>query len=178
MRGFAGVMMGLVATILSACATAPPLPRETGAGVFIVEQDLVGRTTARGEFRTITGVRRGFAADLDGAWDGRVLTLREDFVFDDGERDTKTWRLTRVAPGLYEGTREDVVGVARGFQDGRAFRLEYNIRLPGRDGRPGRLVRFRDVMVRTSDGVVINRATIGWRGLRVGGVDLSIRRVS
>jgi hypothetical protein len=49
--------------------------------------------------------------------------------------------------GTYTGTREDVIGEARGWQDGPAFRLEYDIRLPTDNGEPGMKVRFRDVMV-------------------------------
>ena len=162
--------------LLAACASRPPLPPETAQDTFVVEEDLIGRTIARGEFRAINGVRREFTAQLDGTWDGRAFTLVEDFVYDDGERDRKTWRLERVAPGEYVGTREDVVGQARGYQDGRAFRLEYDVRLPNADGSPGRKVRFRDVMVLTNDGAVLNRATVGLWGLRVARVELMIQR--
>ncbi|HEX8902116.1 DUF3833 family protein [Vitreimonas sp.] len=164
--------------LLAACATRPPLPRETAQDAFVIEQDLVGRTTARGEFRAINGVRRGFTAHLDGAWDGRTFTLVEDFEFDDGQRDRKTWRLERVGPGEYVGTREDVVGQARGYQDGRAFRLEYDVRLTNADGSPGRKVRFRDVMVLTPEGAVLNRANVGLWGLRVAQVELTIERAA
>ncbi|MET0547415.1 MAG: DUF3833 family protein [Caulobacterales bacterium] len=164
----AGVLM------LSACASAPPLPKETGPNSFIIEQRLAGKSTARGEFRAITGVRRPFTAYLSGTWDGAMFVLEEDFVFDDGQKDRKTWRLKRTGDGQYSGTREDVVGEATGFQDGRAFRLEYDVRLPKKDGTPGRKVHFRDVMVETPEGVVINRATVGLWGLRVGSVDLRI----
>lgn len=174
MLGIAALSAALL--FLAACATRPPLPSEASADAFVLEQDLLGETTARGEFRAINGVRRGFSATLNGSWDGRTMTLVEDFVYDDGERDRKTWRLERVAPGRYVGTREDVVGEAIGYQDGAAFRLEYDVRLPGEDGRPGRKVRFRDVIVNTPDGRVLNRATVGWWGLRVGSVDLTIAR--
>ncbi len=164
------------AITLIGCATRPPIPVEAAEqAAFVLEEDLVGQRVARGEFRSITGARRGFTAYLNGSWDGRTLTLVEDFVFDDGERDRKTWRLERVAPGEYVGTREDVVGQARGFQDGPAFRLEYDVRLPSANG-PGRRVRFRDVLVETPDGAVLNRANVGYFGLRVATVTLSIRR--
>ncbi len=101
------------------------------------------------------------------------MILIEDFEFDDGEVDRKTWRLRRISPGRYLGRREDVVGEALGYQDGRAFRLEYNIVLPSENGR-GRQVRFRDVMVLDSRGDVLNEATIGWFGVRVGSVSLRI----
>lgn len=161
--------------VLASCATRPALPREASADAFVLEEDLVGRTVARGEFRSITGVRRGFTAHLNGSWDGRVMTLVEDFEFDDGERDRKTWRLERVAPGRYVGTREDVVGEAIGFQDGNAFRLEYQVVLPSENGE-GRRVRFRDVLVNTADGGVLNRANVSWFGIGVARVTLNIER--
>lgn len=163
----------MIAALASACATRPHIPAEAADTAFLAERDLAGASVARGEFRTITGVRRGFTAHLNGSWDGETLVLVEDFEFDDGERDRKTWRLRRIAPGRYLGTREDVVGEALGYQDGRAFRLEYNIVLPSENGR-GRQVRFRDVMVLDGRGDVLNEATIGWFGVRVGSVSLRI----
>ncbi len=167
---FAATLM--VLSLLGACATRPPVPREIAAEPIAIEEALAGRTVARGEFRAITGAKRPFTATLDGTWDGRVLTLVEDFQFDDGERDRKTWRLEQVGPGRFTGTREDVVGTAAGFQDGNVFRLEYDVRLGGRT------VRFRDVLALTPDGDVLNNATVGWFGLRVGSVSLLIQRAA
>jgi hypothetical protein len=168
--------IALSASLLTtACATRPPVPPAAGSTAFVIEQGLIGPSTARGEFRSITGVRRSFTAHLAGAWDGRTLTLAEDFAYDDGERDHKTWRLERVGPGRYVGTREDVVGQAHGYQDGAVFRLEYDVVLPSAKGR-GRKVRFRDVMAFDGKGDVLNNATVGWRGLRVGSVSLVIER--
>ncbi|ANP45424.1 DUF3833 family protein [Candidatus Viadribacter manganicus] len=164
-----------LSTFASACATRPPTPAAASTQPFVVERDLAGASVARGEFRSITGVRRGFTAQLNGTWDGETLTLVEDFAYDDGERDRKTWRLQRVAPGEFVGTREDVVGQARGFQDGDVFRLEYDVVLPSENGR-GRKVRFRDVLALRADGDILNNATVGWLGLRVGSVSLVIER--
>lgn len=161
--------------LVTACATRPPVPEAASNADFIIERDLVGSTVARGEFRAITGVRRPFTAHLNGTWDGATFTLVEDFVFDDGERDRKTWRLQRVEPGRYIGTREDVVGQAIGFQDGDVFRLEYDVVLPSENGG-GRKVRFRDVMAVNSEGDVLNNATVGWFGLRVGSVSIVMQR--
>jgi hypothetical protein len=82
-----------------ACATRPPVPSAASTTPFVAERDLVGASVARGEFRAITGVRRGFTAQLNGTWDGVTLTLVEDFAYDDGERDRKTWHLRRTGPG-------------------------------------------------------------------------------
>lgn len=161
---------------LAACATRPMAPAGVGAEPIQIERDLAGANVARGEFRSVTGSRRAFTAQLNGAWDGRVLTLVEDFAFDDGERDRKTWRLERLASGEWRGTREDVVGYARGFQDGNVFRLEYDVMLS--TGNDAREVRFRDVLALEREGVVLNTATVGWWGLRVGTVELTIERPS
>ena len=157
--------------LITACATRPPVPDDAGGKTFVIERDLAGAHVARGEFNSITGVHRPFTAQLNGTWDGETFTLVEDFAYDDGETDTKTWKLKRVAPGEYTGTREDVVGIARGYQDGRAFRLEYDVRLPSENGK-GRKVRFRDVLVNDGGGNVLNTATVGWFGFRVGSVSL------
>lgn len=175
MNKFATLALTLLSAPLAACATRPPVPAEAITESFVIERDLVGQSVARGEFRSITGVRRGFTAQLSGTWDGRFFTLVEDFAFDDGVRDSKTWRLERVADGRYVGTREDVVGEAVGFQDGAVFRLEYDVVLAGENGE-GRKVRFRDVMALNRGGDVINNAVVGWFGLRVGSVSLLIER--
>lgn len=166
-----------LATALSACATAPAIPPTASATPFVIERDLAGASVARGTFRSITGANRGFTAQLNGTWDGATLTLVEDFAFDDGERDRKTWRLQRVSPGRYVGTREDVVGEAIGVQDGNVFRLEYDVILPTENGR-GRKVHFRDVMALNTEGDVLNNATVGWFGLRVASVSLVIDRAN
>lgn len=165
----------LVIGLVAGCAMRPAAPANIAANPFVIERDLAGLNTARGQFRSITGTRRSFTAQLNGAWDGRVLTLVEDFVFDDGERDRKTWRLERIENGEWRGTREDVVGYARGYQDGQVFRLEYDVVLAS-DSGAGRKVRFRDVLGLQREGLVLNTATIGWFGLRVGSVSLTIER--
>ena len=62
------------------------------------------------------------------------------------------------------------------WQDGPAFRLEYDVRLPTDNGEPGMKVRFRDVMVKTRDGRVLNHAAVGKWGFHVGTVELVIER--
>jgi hypothetical protein len=175
---FAKTVAPMVALMVSlgGCAAAPRVPQEAGPDAFVIERDLVGETTARGEFSAINGLKRGFTARLTGVREGSTFTLNEKFAYDDGEMDEKTWVLTLVGEGEYTGVREDVVGQARGWQDGNAFRLEYDMRLPGENGEPGMQVRFRDVMVMKPDGAVLNHATVGKWGFQIGKVELEIQR--
>ena len=161
---------------LSACALAPGVPAEIGPDAFVIERDLAGTTVARGKFSAINGVNRAFTAYMTGTLAGDRFTLSERFEYDDGEKDQKTWVLTRQPNGEWSGTREDVVGVARGWQDGKAFRLAYDVVLPNDDGSPGMQVHFQDVMVKRPDGVMLNNASVGWWGFSVASVELEIRR--
>jgi hypothetical protein len=165
-------LAGLLA--LTSCATRPPIPKASAAPFDLV-RDLGGSTVARGEFSTVLGVRRGFTATLDGRMDGKTFVLAESFAFDDGEKDIKTWRLTPDGSGRWVGVREDVVGQAVGYTDGEAFRLEYLVDIKRKNGKSTR-VRFRDVLVRTASGDVLNRAVVAYRGVPVGKVELLIKR--
>lgn len=174
-RNFTLAALAGLSLILSACATAPTLNLSADMkSPLLPERDLAGKSVGRGEFSAINGTRRAFTAYLDGSWDGETLTLVEDFEYDDGETDRKTWRLTKLPNGEYSGTREDVIGTARGYLDDEAFRLEYKVRLQNADGEPGMTVSFKDILVRRSDGVILNTATVGKYGFKVASVELTI----
>jgi hypothetical protein len=164
------------AAALSGCALTPGLPKETGWAAFVIERDLLGETMARGQFSAVNGVKRGFTAHLTGTRSGDTFTLAERFEYDDGEKDQKTWVLQVLGGGKYSGVREDVIGQAKGWQDGKAFRLAYDVVLPGENGRQGLKVHFQDVMVLTGDGAVLNRASVGKFGFQVAKVELQITR--
>lgn len=165
--------------LLCGCAMKPATPDSTSdpsVPAFVLERDLLGSTVATGSFSAIDGTFREFTAYVEGTWDGQKMTLVEDFEFDDGVKERKTWVLTKLENGEFSGTREDVVGLARGYQDGKAFRLEYTMALPDEDGNPGRKMSFRDVLVNTDDGRIINKATVGLWGFKVASVDLTFVR--
>jgi hypothetical protein len=173
MSRFALSLLAASSVALAACVTRPPLPAETAPEPFVLTRDLAGRTQARGEFSAINGVRRSFVAVLDGKMEGETFVLREEFAYADGERDVKTWRLTPSGDGEWRGTREDVVGEARGYVRDGAFRLEYLMDIPQRGKKPLR-VRFRDVLVRTTSGDVLNKAIVSKYGFAIGRVELLI----
>lgn len=168
-------LLVLTLALLAGCAMQPSTPDNVGEP-FVLERDLIGKTIATGSFSAIDGTFREFVAHIDGSWDGENVTLVEDFEYSDGEKERKTWVLTKLPSGEFSGVREDVVGTARGYQDGKAFRLEYTMALPDEDGNAGREMKFRDVLVNDLDGNIINIATVGLWGFRVATVNLEIKR--
>lgn len=166
----AALALVLVATTVGACASPPPVP-DTATTPLVLESFFPGKTVGEGVFiNAWTGSQRKFDVVIDGSWDGKTLTLVEDFAFADGEKDRKTWKLERTGAGTYTGTREDVVGQARAWTDGKAVRLEYAVNLGGWT------VDFSDVLVLTAPDALLNNAVVGKWGLRVGRVQLVLRR--
>ena len=97
---------------------------------LILEQYFLGKTVASGIFEDRFGnVRRQFTVDIDGTWDGKTLTLTEDFIFGDGETETRVWSIEKVAPASYVGTADDVIGLAKGIVSGNTLNWKYDMRL-------------------------------------------------
>lgn len=120
-----------------------------------------GKTTATGSFSAINGVNRQFDVVLTGRLRGDVLTVREDFVYSDGEKDRKTWRFVRTGPSTYSGTREDVIGKTTVRVDGNTARFTYLVDLD--PGPKKNIVRFYDKMVLAGDGATIANTATVWK---------------
>jgi len=144
------------------------------AAEFRLEDYFRGTTFADGRFSAINGTRREFKVVLTGKWNGRTLTLVEDFAYADGERDRKTWRFTKTGDGRYTGTREDVVGDTTVRVFGNTARFSYSVYLDGKN-RKNR-VRFFDRMTLRADGTVLNNALVTKFGLPVGRTRVEFRR--
>lgn len=141
-----------------------------------MEEYFSGRTKAWGLFEDRFGkVKRQFVVDLVGRWDGRELILEEDFLYDDGERDRRVWRIVKLADGTYEGRADDVIGVAKGAASGRAFNWRYTVDLKTDNGPVQ--VQFDDWLFRQDAEVVLNKAEVTKYGIQVGQVFLSLRKL-
>ncbi len=140
-----------------------------------LEQYFDGRLKAYGQFQDRFGqVKRRFVVDIDGQWDGSTLTLNEDFVYDDGERETRVWTLQRTADGGWEGRAGGVVGTATGRGAGNAFNWQYDFDLATDDGTLR--LHFNDWLFLQEDGVLLNRAYVSKFGINVGEVLISFFR--
>ena len=61
---------------------------------LIIEEYLSGKVEAWGVLQNRSGkVTRQFKADLEGKWDGKTLILDEVFDWNDGERQTRQWKI-------------------------------------------------------------------------------------
>ena len=118
-----------------------------------VLQDRKGRVVKRFDF------------DMVCHWDGTNGVLDEAFVYYDGTKQNRSWRIEDLGGGKYSGQADDVVGHAEIAESGNALNLKYELVVPvgGSDYR----FKFDDWMWKMNDGVVINRAVMKKFGIRI-----------
>ena len=133
---------------------------------LIIEDFLSGEVKAWGILQNRSGeVTRQFEAILNGTWDGNQLILDEKFNWSDGEVQTRQWKINKIDEHNYEGTAGDVVGTAKGYSYGPAFKFEYVLLVPikGREIK----ITFDDWIFKQNDNIAINRATMKKFGFKV-----------
>ena len=132
-----------------------------------IEEYFLGDVKAWGIFQNRFGkVKRQFTAEMKGSFDGEILTLNEDFNWNDGEKQNRKWKIRKVGENKYEGTAPDVIGFAKGVSYGSAFKFEYNLSIPYKDKKIK--VRFDDWIFKQDNKVAINRAVVSKFGFKVG----------
>lgn len=136
---------------------------------------LEGRSIAQGVVEDRRGrVRRRFTVELMGTAEASVLRLHERFVFEDGERQERTWVFTRGNDGSFSGRAEDSVSEARGhFAESAAF-FESDLRL--KIGKRQVALHFDDAFYPSGPGLVLNRSTMSKWGIRLGQILIQFRK--
>jgi Protein of unknown function (DUF3833) len=145
-----------------------------------IEEFFDGKTVAYGQFQDVFGtVRRSFKVTINGEWDGKVLRLVEDFVYEDASTERRVWTLTKSGDDTWQGTAPGVIGVAKGVESGNRFNWQYTIDLPvpSADGKTETLrVTFDDWMWLLADDRLFNRAYMKRYGVTIGDVSISFEK--
>jgi hypothetical protein len=143
---------------------------------FKPEEYFLGRTKAWGFFQDRFGtIRREFVVEIDGRMEADLLILDERFRYADGELDNRVWRIRSLGNGAYEGTADDIVGIAKGQAQGRAMNWVYDFDLPV--GGSTIRARFDDWMIRQDEEVMLNKTTVSKFGLELGQVFIFFRKL-
>ena len=136
----------------------------------LVEDYFLGKTKAWGVFEDPFGrVRRKISIDLVGRLENDALIIDEDFRYQDGGREQRTWQIRQLGDGRYEGRTQEVDGIAVGRTDGNTvhWRYAFNLLVGRRRWRVG----FREWMSFEPQGVM-HRARLSKWGIRIGSVTL------
>jgi hypothetical protein len=175
-RGLLLGLMGLTVSLgLSGCASPKLEDYAAEKPVLDLEQYFAGQTKGWGIVQDRFGrITRRFVVEIDGRFEGDRGELDERFVWSDGEKQRRVWRLQKVGPQHWVGEADDVVGQAQGRLSGNALQWGYTLAVPI-DGRTIEM-QFDDWMVLVDNEVLMNRAVFSKFGIRLGEVTLSFRR--
>jgi hypothetical protein len=162
------ILIILITILLTSCSgnTMKPIDFKDQKPRLIIEDYLSGNVKAWGILQNRSGkVTRQFSAQLNGSWDGKKLILDEKFNWTDGEVQKRQWTINKIDEHHYEGTASDVIGTAKGFSYGPAFKFEYILLVPikGKNIK----ITFDDWIFKQDDKVAINRATMTKFGIKV-----------
>ena len=166
------VLAASLALTLAGCAGPRVDDYAAEKPVLDLKRYFNGTLDAYGIFTDRSGkVVKRFTVVMQGSWNGDDGVLDEDFVYSDGTKEKRIWRLKRLPDGRYTGTADDVVGQAQGQARGNAFNWTYTLALPV-DGRVWH-VDFDDWMYLMDDRVMLNTAVMSKWGVKLGEVTLS-----
>ena len=169
-------ILGLLTLVLASCGRALP-PVFRGPGVPLVLEDyFTGKTRADGVFIDFFGnVGDSFVVDVEGTWDGRVLTLDEDFTYADGRKQRRVWRITKTGPSTYVGRADDVIGEALGRVDGSTLTWTYDVDLDL--GNRTQRVTFDDVLFLRDERTLLNQADVKVGPIAIGMVTINFTKL-
>ena len=132
-----------------------------------------GNLTAHGTVKNRKGkVIRYFNATIKASWKNGVGVLDEDFLFNDGEKQKRVWKLVKGSDGTYTGTAGDVVGEAKGRISGNSMFLNYVLKVPYGDSDIN--ISIDDRMYLVDQNILINESEMTKFGFRVGEINLVI----
>ncbi|MCW5650914.1 MAG: DUF3833 domain-containing protein [Ramlibacter sp.] len=166
---------GAAALAVTGCAGPQVSDYAAEKPVLDLREYFNGTLDAWGVFTERSGkVIKRFTVVMTCSWQGDQGVLDEDFLYSDGSRQRRVWRLTRQADGHYIGRADDVVGQALGQARGNALRWQYTLALPV-DGQTYH-VQFDDWMYLMTDRVMLNKAVMSKYGFKLGEVTLSFTK--
>jgi Protein of unknown function (DUF3833) len=144
---------------------------------FDLRRNLSGPMLCEGVLYGPTGrVTSRFVAEMEGKWDGNQGVLTERFLYDNGERQDREWRLSVGHAGALRAEADDVVGAGVGRVSGPTVQMIYNFRLPPSAG--GHVVAVTDWMYLADNGTIVNRSQFRKFGIKVAELVATMRPVT
>ncbi len=161
--------------LLSACAVTDVNVYKNETPKLDLEKFFIGKTDAWGIFQKRSGeVVKRFHVEIEGKKLGEELILDEHFTYSDGSKQQRIWRLKKNAEGNWNGSADDVKGIANGELAGNAFKWQYVLILPV-DGTNYEM-HMNDWMYLIDDNTLVNRTKMSKFGFEVGEVSIFFRR--
>ena len=117
-----------LSALVTGCASMAPQDFASVEPAFHPEQFFAGHAQAWGVIEDGSGnPTKSFVSEDSGHLEGDTVVISQTIKFSDGDSQQRSWRLRRVDEHHYEGTADDIVGVAEGEAYGNALMLDYTL---------------------------------------------------
>jgi hypothetical protein len=172
---FKATLIVFALTVISACSSVTIDEYADNKPLLVPEKFFDGQLSAHGIVKDRSGqVIRYFSAEIKAYWVDGIGTLDESFVFDDGEQQTRVWKLKPQPDGSYIATAGDVIGEGKMKVAGNSLFLDYVLRIPYGDSTID--LRIDDRMYLVSERVLLNESVMTKWGFKVGQITLVIEK--
>lgn len=160
---------------LTGCAGVSPEAYRDQNPTLDIATYFNGPLTAWGYFADRSGeVKRRFTVKMTGEWNGNEGVLTENFVWSDGEKSQRIWRISKLDAHRYIGRADDVKGEAIGTAYGNALQWKYTLLLPV-DGKIYE-VQFDDWMYQMDGTTMLNKSEMRKFGFKLGEIVIAFRK--
>jgi hypothetical protein len=141
---------------------------------FIPQEYFNGSLRAYGMVKDRSGkIIKTFKGVLVGSWDENgVGTLHEEFIYNNGEKQTRIWTLTPTRNKTFIGTAGDIVGEAQMIANGNTVVIDYTMTVPYNDSTID--INVKDWLHLHEDGVILNHSKMKKFGFTVGELVITI----
>ena len=162
-----------LAILLASCSTSQEELYSKKKPPLTVQHYFNGTTKAYGMVQNRSDeVSRRFTVVIQGDWSNpKKGTLHEEFIFDDGEKQTRDWTFTFIDDHHFIGTAADVVGVAHGSQYGDSIHMQYVLAVKVN----GKTINLSvdDWLYAINDQIVLNKSTLNKFGITFGHITIA-----
>ena len=167
------LVIGASLLVLAGCSTSQEELYSKKEPALTVQQYFNGKVTAYGMVQNRSDeVSRRFTAVIKGNWpNSEKGTLHEEFIFDDGEKQTRDWVFTFIDQHNFIGTAPDVVGIAHGSQYGNSIHLKYVLAVKNN----GKTIDLSvdDWLYAIDNKIVLNKSTLNKFGITFGYITIA-----
>lgn len=146
MKNFSKIFVAIfIASTLSSCAViqnflapkaAPQLDYLDGATKMDIKKffngDLEGFAIKQDSNGKITST---LTTKINGKWDDNKGVIQQNFLYNDGTKDSRTWLVTVDSDGTFDAVGHDVAVPAKGKQSGNAAQSLYSLTLGSKTGK-------------------------------------------
>jgi len=160
--------------LLASCSSVDLNSYKDNKPILIPQQFFNGELSAHGILKNRSGqVIRFFNAKINASWDEQGIgKLIEDFTFDDGEKQTRTWQLIPKLDNQYIAKANDVVGESLMSVKGNALMMNYVLDIPYQGTNIH--VDIDDSMWLVQKNILMNESIMTKFGFTVGTISLVI----